>query len=271
MDHEWFDGERDAVVQRALAAGVAPMVTIGADVRVQRGGGAAGGNVSVRVRDGRHSSPRRVDRRRRRVPAPAELAEHPKVVAVGEIGLDYYYDHSPRDVQRDVFVRQLQLARRTGLPFVMHNRDASDDVMAVLREHGRGLPGLLHSFTGSAAMARSVWKWATTFPWAGWSRLKTRAPSGRPSATCRWSASCWRPTRPYLTPVPLRGRRNEPAYVRHVAEFLAAERGLDVAEVARVTTANARRFFRLGGPFRAPSGARTRPAAEAAVGYSGEL
>jgi len=255
LDHQWFDGERDAVVQRALTAGVAAMVTIGADVgsseaavRLAETYPSVYATVGVHPHDASTAD----DAAFRRL---ARLAEHPKVVAVGEIGLDYYYDHSPRDVQRDVFVRQLQLARRTGLPFVVHNRDASDDIMAILREHGRGLPGLLHAFTGSAAMAAECMEMGYYISVGGMATFRNAGAIREAIRDVPLERIVLETDAPYLTPVPLRGRRNEPAYVRHVAEFLAAERGLDVAEVARVTTANARRFFRLGaGGSEQPSG-----------------
>src|SRR5690606_9334665 len=271
LDHEWFDDDRDAVVQRALAAGVVTIVTIGADVPTSEAAvQLAEPYPSVYAAVGIHPHDAKTadEAAYRRL---KELAAHPKVVAVGEIGLDYYYDFSPREVQREVFVRQLQLARETGLPFIAHHRDASEAVMAVLREHARGLPGLLHSFTGDAPAgvlagvrghARGLPGGLHSFPGAAAMAAECMEMGWRSSLGGMFTFKAAGAVRdavaevplerilletdaPYLTPVPLRGRRNEPAYVRHVAEFLAAERGLDVAEVARVTTANARRLFHL--------------------------
>ena len=174
-----------------------------------------------------------------------ELAAHPRVVAIGEIGLDYYYDHSPRAVQRDVFIRQLNLARETGLPFVVHSRDASDDIMAILRDYGKGLPGLLHAFTGSAPMADECMALGYFISVGGMVTFKNAGAIRDAIADVPLERMLLETDAPYLTPVPLRGRRNEPAYVRHVAEFIAAQWGIDVAEIAPVTTDNARRFFRL--------------------------
>lgn len=245
LDHEWFDGERDEVVQRARDAGVGTIVTIGADmstseaaVRLAETYPSVYATVGIHPHDASGATEAAYERLK-------ELAAHPKVVAIGEIGLDYYYDHSPRDVQRQVFIRQLALARETGLPFIIHNRDASDDVMAVLREHGRGLPGLLHAFTGDAAMAAECVEMGWYISVGGMMTFKNAEAIRSAVADVPLERILLETDAPYLTPVPLRGRRNEPAYVRYVADFLAAERGLDVTEVARVTTQNARRFFRL--------------------------
>lgn len=245
LDHEWFDGERDEIVQRALDAGVRTMITIGADmptseaaVQLAEKYPSVYATVGIHPHDAKTADEAAYERLR-------ELADHPKVVAIGEIGLDYYYDHSPRDVQRDVFIRQLALARETGLPFIIHNRDASGDVMMVLREHGRGLPGLLHSFTGDAAMAAECVAEGWYISLGGMMTFKNAEAIRTAVREVPLERILLETDAPYLTPVPLRGKRNEPAYVRYVAEFLAAERGLSVEEVARVTTKNARRFFRL--------------------------
>lgn len=245
LDHEWFDEDRDDVVRRALAAGVGAIITIGADlpsseaaVRLAERYPSVYAAVGIHPHDAKTADEAAYARLK-------ELAAHPKVVAIGEIGLDYYYDYSPRDVQRSVFIRQLQLAREVGLPFVVHCRDASEDVMAILREHGQGLPGLLHSFTGSPAMAEECLAMGYYISVGGMLTFKNAGAVREAVAVVPLERIVLETDAPYLAPVPLRGRRNEPAYVRHVADFLAKERGLNPAEVARVTTANARRFFRL--------------------------
>lgn len=245
LDHQWYDGERDAVVLRALDAGVTSIVTIGADmrsseeaVRLAEAYPSVYATVGIHPHDAASATATSYERLR-------ELSAHPRVVAIGEIGLDYHYDHSPRAVQRDVFIRQLALARETGLPFVVHNREADEDVMAILREYGRDLPGLLHAFTGDAKMAGECVSLGYFISVGGMVTFKNAGAIREAIAAVPLERLLLETDAPYLTPVPLRGKRNEPAYVTYVAEFLAAERGVDVAEIARVTTDNARRFFRL--------------------------
>lgn len=245
LDHAQFDADRGAVLERAWAAGLVAIITIGSDVSSsERAVALAEGHdkvyaaVGIHPHDAAAASDADFDRLR-------QLADHPKVVAIGEIGLDYYYDHSPRPMQRTVFIRQLQLARATGLPFVIHNREAHGDVLAVLREHGVGLKGVLHSFTGDEAMAAECIERGYMLSIGGMVTFPKAAAVRDVIAGIPLDKLMLETDAPYLTPVPLRGRRNEPAYTRYVAEFLAKERALDPAEVAAVTTANAAGLFRL--------------------------
>jgi TatD DNase family protein len=170
------------------------------------------------------------------------LARHPKVVAIGEIGLDYYRDLSPRPVQRRAFADQLALAAELALPVVVHSREAHDDVLATLRQwDGRG--GVLHSYSGGPERLREVLDLGfsigisgpVTFPKAD--RLRAAA-AEVPLERLLVETDC-----PYLTPKPYRGRRNEPAYVRYVVEAVARAREAPVGVVARQTTDNTRRLF----------------------------
>jgi len=173
------------------------------------------------------------------------LAENPKVVAIGEIGLDYYRDLSPRDVQRRAFAEQLDLARRIDLPVVLHNRESTDDLLRILKGAGDRHRGVVHSFLGDAALADAFLDLGLdlgiggplTFPKNGALRDAVRHV---PLDRILLETDC-----PYLTPVPYRGRRNEPAYVRYVAEAIAELKGLTVDEVAERTTANTCRVFGL--------------------------
>lgn len=245
LDHPRFDEDRDEVIRRAGEAGVVAIVTIGSDLASsERAVALAEANETVYAAVGihPHEASGATDAAYARL---EELAAHPKVVAMGEMGLDYYYDHSPRPVQRDVFIRQLGLARDVGLPFVIHTRDSHEDVMAVLRDYGAGLPGVLHSFTGDASMAAECIERGWTLSTGGMVTFANADAVRDVIATVPLQKLLLETDAPYLTPVPRRGRRNEPAYTRHVAEFLAVERGVDVAEIARVTTANAAELFRL--------------------------
>ena len=177
----------------------------------------------------------------------AVIDSQPRARAVGEIGLDYHYDHAPRDVQREVFREQIRLARQRRLPLVIHTREAEDDTFAILREeHAEEVGGVFHCFTGDRAMARRALDLGfhvslsgiVTFP---------KAPELREVARMLPSDRLLIETdSPFLSPVPHRGSRNEPARVVHVAEVVARERGEDLAQVVAVTTANFERLFGRG-------------------------
>ncbi len=176
------------------------------------------------------------------------LLSEKKVVALGEIGLDYYYDLSPRDVQMRVFEEQLDLAYRLNVPAIFHIRDAHGDMLSAFRARKGALPsGVIHCFSGSAETAREYVKMGFYISFSGPLTFK-KAPN-------LWEAALAVPQdrllvetdSPYLSPEPLRGRRNEPANVRYVCEKLAALRGLSLEEMARVTTENALRVYRLEG------------------------
>ncbi len=172
------------------------------------------------------------------------LAEHPKCVAIGEIGLDYYYDFSPRDEQHAVFARQLSIARTLRLPIIIHTRDAWDDTLAILRESwDANLGGIFHCFTGNTEQARQALDLnfhlglggVLTFP---------RAEDLRDAASfAPMDRLLLETDAPYLAPVPHRGKRNESAFLTHTARRLAALRGLSLEELTQLTTQNFLRLF----------------------------
>jgi len=250
-----FRDDREAVLHRAWEAGVTRLVTIASDVADSRRAlelsasaqGGAGDELRPRVwctagvhpHEAGTAAPDALDRIR-------ELAARPEVVALGETGLDYHYDHSPRDVQRRLFEAHLALGAETGLPVVVHAREADDDVAAALRAAPPATMGVLHCFTGgdrafAEAMARG---WYVSF--AGVASFKTFGAAERLRAVPA-DRLLVETDSPYLAPVPLRGKRNEPAFVRHVAEAVAAHLGDTLETVAARTTANALRFYRLTG------------------------
>jgi len=172
-------------------------------------------------------------------------AKHPKVVAIGEIGLDYYWEKDPkvRAVQRELFVAQLNLARAAGLPVCIHDREAHGDTLAILQAVGRDLTGVLHCYSGSIETARELWKLGYYIGIDGPLTFKN---AGKLPAIVREAPQdklLIETDSPYLAPVPKRGKRNEPAYVVHVAAKIAEIRGESVEEVARYTTENARRLY----------------------------
>ena len=172
-------------------------------------------------------------------------AKHPKVVAIGEIGLDYYWEKDPkaRALQRELFVTQLNLARAAGLPVCIHDREAHGDTLAILQAVGRDLTGVLHCYSGSLETARELWKLGYYIGIDGPLTFKN---AGKLPAIVREAPQdklLIETDSPYLAPVPKRGKRNEPAYVVHVAAKIAELRGESVEEVARYTTENARRLY----------------------------
>jgi TatD DNase family protein len=178
--------------------------------------------------------------------AMKDLAKNPKIVAIGEIGLDFHYDHSPRDVQAQVFRLQIGMARELGLPITIHDREAHQLTLEILDEtHAWDLGGIIHCYSGSWQMARQIIKkgyyiavgGVLTFPNAA--RIK-EVVREIPMDKLLIETDC-----PYLAPAPYRGKRNEPAYVVRTAEAIAEIKGLPLEEVGRITTENGRKAYRI--------------------------
>jgi TatD DNase family protein len=245
LDFPQFDADRPAVIARARQAGVSAIVNVGTNLASSRAALAlAAEHPFIYATVGFHPH----DAQALTDGALVELrtlAARPKVVAVGEIGLDYYRDYSPRPAQRLAFEALLTLAADVGLPVVVHTREAHDDVLAALRGW-KGSAGVVHAYSAGLARLDDVLALGfyvgiagpVTFPNAG--ELRTVA-AQVPLERLLVETDC-----PYLTPIPHRGQRNEPAYVRHVVETVARERGLTPEAVARATAGNARRLFGLG-------------------------
>jgi TatD DNase family protein len=237
-----FGDEAEAVVERARAAGVTGMVLIASDEEDAAAALALARTCDLHATAGVH--PHQADRPGAALDRVRELLEDPRVVAVGETGLDYYYDNAPRKRQRELFERHFELASDSGLPLVVHSRDADEDTAAMIRDFGDGVTGVLHCFAGGVSLfdAGVEAGWYVSF-----SGLVTF-----PSYETRDLAAAVPPDRllietdaPYLAPVPHRGRRNEPAYVVEVARAVAGIRGEPLDELAALTTRNARAFYGL--------------------------
>lgn len=251
IDGEQFDADRDEVVQRARDAGVAAMLNIGTgdphsdDFRRAVAVAEKYQNVYATVGVHPHDAKLYNDK------AEAHLVElvnsSQKVIAWGEIGLDYYYDHSPRDVQVEVFTRQIRKARELNLPIIIHSRDADDETVGILTEECsyNGFRGIMHCFGGTAPMAEALMKLGFLISFAGNVTFK-KADNLRDAARVvpldrlLIETDC-----PFLTPVPFRGKRNEPAYVVHTAAFLAEFYQIDPDVLAARTTKNFLDFFKI--------------------------
>jgi TatD DNase family protein len=252
IDFPQFDADRDAMLARAQDAGVSTLLAIGVGPGPEKLDAAlpyAEAHDWIYTTVGVH--PHEAKQVTSAHLAKLEnLARHPKVIAFGEIGLDYFYDHSPRDVQDRVFRQQMELAGAAKLPVVIHCRDAWDDCLRVLEEVWKptGLGGILHCFTGSLEHAQRGLELGFLISFTG-NITYPKAQSIREVAKVLPLANILIETdSPYLAPQALRGKRNEPAYVLEVAKALATVRNLELQETAVATTANFRRFFRLAGP-----------------------
>ncbi|WFA92249.1 TatD family hydrolase [Bacillus subtilis] len=175
-----------------------------------------------------------------------ELSAHEKVVAIGEMGLDYHWDKSPKDIQKEVFRKQIALAKEVNLPIIIHNRDATEDVVTILKEEGaEAVGGIMHCFTGSAEVARECMKMNFYLSFGGPVTFKNSKKPKEvvkeiPNDRLLIETDC-----PFLTPHPFRGKRNEPSYVKYVAEQIAELKEMTFEEIASITTENAKRLFRI--------------------------
>ncbi len=249
LDDKAFDADREQVIERARAAGVGLMVAIGG------GDGPDDLACSLPFAE-KHSDIYATVGIHPHVAAKAEAchfdallaaATLPKVLAVGEIGLDYFYDHSPREVQQQVFARQLEVARQVQRPIVIHCRDAWPDLTRLIESHWKssGLGGVLHCFGGTREDAFRYLDWGFVISFAGNVTFKRAENLRAVAREIPLDRLLTETDAPYLAPVPHRGDRNEPAFVVETANALAALRGLEPAEFAAQTVANFHRFFRL--------------------------
>jgi TatD DNase family protein len=239
LDDKRFSDDLDQVIERALAAGVTRMMSIGTGdgppgidcaVKIAERFEPVLATVGVHPHDASKVTEKTFDELR-------ALAQHPKVVALGEIGLDYHYDFSPREAQREVFAGQLQLAAELGLPIVIHTREAWADTMAMLRERWRG-PGIMHCFTGTAEEAREALDLGLYLAFGGVTTFKTAEATREAARITPDDRLLLETDAPYLAPIPYRGKRNEPAFLIETARRLAEVRGTTVERIGELTSAN---------------------------------
>lgn len=241
---EQFDEDRKEVIERARKAGVTEMVVVGFDRETIAGAMAlaedydciyaAVGWHPVDAVDATEEDFRRLE----------QLASHPKVVALGEMGLDYHWDKSPKDVQKDVFKRQIELAKRLKMPIIIHNREATDDIITVLKEENAAeVGGIMHCFSAGVKEAEQCLDMNFYISFGGPvtfknAKLPKEVAKEVPLDRLLVETDC-----PFLSPHPYRGKRNEPARVKLVAEKIAELKGMEFEELAEITSNNARRLF----------------------------
>jgi TatD DNase family protein len=245
LDFPDFADERDAIIERAAAAGVRRLLTISTRVdRFAKISAIADQYESVFCSVGTHPHQAH-EEPEASVEALVALSRHPKCVAIGETGLDYHYDRSPRDIAARVFRTHIAAARSSSLPVVIHARDADSDVAAILEdEMERGsFAGVLHCFTASRALAETGVRLGLYVSFSGVLTFKNAVELRAIAASIPLARLLVETDAPYLAPVPYRGKRNEPSFVVETARTLAAVKDIDFATVSAATTANVLRLF----------------------------
>lgn len=249
LDSGRFAADLPQVLEAAKAAGVQHILTIGCDLASSRASvelAARYPEVYAAVGIHPHAARQADDQALTEL---QQLARQDKVVAIGETGLDYYRDHCPRDIQQSAFRRQIALAREAGLPISVHDRDAHQDVLHILQEEqAQQVGGVLHCFSGDLAMARACIELGFYISFPGTLTYPNNQALRDVAEAISTDHVLLETDCPYLAPQNRRGKRNEPAYLRHTAEELARIKGLSLADIARVTSLNAYRLFGIGAP-----------------------
>lgn len=247
LDDTRYDGDRDETIERARKAGVGTFLTIGCDLATSRSAVTLAdrhadvyASVGVHPHEVKHIGDGWYDELRR-------LARHEKVVAYGEIGLDYHYNHSSPQEQRQRFREQVQLARELRLPVIIHTREAQQDTIAILKEEmASEVGGVFHCFSGDAWLAQDALDLGFYLSFSGILTFQNATMLREIARQTPLDRVLIETDCPYLTPVPHRGKRNEPAFVSHVARQLAEIHSeLSLEKIEEATTENARRLFRL--------------------------
>lgn len=246
LEMKAFQKDREEVLSRAANEGIAYIINAGSDERGNIDGlRIAAEHEQVYASVGIH-------------PHDAESLDtslfknirawiqKPKVVAIGEIGLDYHYLHSSKEAQINSFRKQLALARESDLPVIVHSREARDDTLRILGEEGKELKGVLHCFSGDQEMANTAVKMGFHISFAGPVTFKNAGALRKTAKTIPDERILVETDAPYLSPVPMRGKRNEPSYVRYTAQALADVRGVSEEDIARIVTLNAKMLFSIG-------------------------
>jgi len=245
-DDSRFDNDRDELLQSLKSKGIAYVVNASSNVSsnamsisLSRKFDFIFASVGIHPHDSSDFNDEVLDMLR-------SLSSNEKVVAIGEIGLDYYYDNVPREIQKSCFAKQIRLARQLDLPIIIHDRDAHEDTLKIIRdEHASEVGGVMHAYSGSVEMARELLKLNFYFGIGGVCTFKNAKKVVEvikylPMERIVLETDC-----PYLTPEPFRGRRNDSGYLVYIAEKIAQIKNMDVEEVAHITSQNAIRLFNL--------------------------
>ena len=244
LDDKKFDGDRNILIENLKNNNVELVINIGADLQTSVASVDLANkydNVYAAIGVHPHSAK---EVNTMVMEQLRELAQNEKVIAIGEIGLDYFYDNSPRDVQRKWFIEQLKLAKELDLPIIIHTRDAAGETFEILKNNQNGnVKGVLHSYSGSPEMALEYIKMGFYIALGGPvtfknARVVREVAEAVPLDKLLLETDC-----PYLTPEPYRGKRNEPVYVKYVAEKIAEVKGVTYEQLVKATNANAKKLF----------------------------
>jgi TatD DNase family protein len=257
LEMDNFNPDREEVIKRAKEAGIEAIITIGSDLEGNVGGLELSGKYdfiysSVGIHP--HDAKDFTDEIFNQIKTWTVPLHHPldkggqgggKIVAIGEIGLDYHYDHSPREVQREVFMKQIQFAKEINLPVIIHSREAKKDTLEIIKECGIN-KGVLHCFSGDMDMAEKAMAMGFYISIAGPVTFKNASRLMEVAKAIPDDYLLIETDAPYLTPEPFRGRRNEPSYIVHTARKIAELRDISLEDLSRITTINAKRLFKIG-------------------------
>ena len=244
LNAEQFNDDLQEVIDRAIAEGVTNMVVVGFDeLTINKAIELAEKYDFIYASVGWHPVDA-IDMTPEHLEWLKELASHPKVVALGEMGLDYYWDKSPKEIQKEVFRKQIKLAKEVKLPIIIHNRDATADIVEILKEENAGeVGGIMHCYSGSVETALECIDMNFYISLGGPVTFKNAKKPKEVAESIPLDRLLVETDCPYLTPHPYRGKRNEPAYVKLVAEEIAGLKGVTFEEIAEATTKNAKKLF----------------------------
>lgn len=244
LNADQFEDDLKETIARAQEAGVTYMTVVGFDHKtIPKALEIAEQNENIYAAVGWHPVDA-IDMKEEDLEWLEELSSHPKVVALGEMGLDYHWDKSPKDVQKDVFRKQIRLARKVKMPIIIHNREATDDIVQILKEEkAEEVGGIMHCYSGPVETAQACIDMNFMISLGGPVTFKNAKLPKEVAKAVDLEHMLVETDCPYLAPHPNRGKRNEPAYVKLVAEQIAELKGLSYEEVAQTTTSNALKFF----------------------------